>query len=662
MATYRADINVAERRGHSRRSAFAMAMVGLVVAMAALVFGVARAYLLSGMPTLPDKATMWQMNLAPTITLVDRNGVVIGHRGPWIGEPLKLNDMPAYLPNAFLAIEDERFFEHEGVDNKAILRAMISNARSGQRSQGGSTLTQQLVKIMILTPEKTYRRKFQEALLARDLEAILSKPEILELYINRISLGPQIFGAEAASQRYFGKSARDLTLAEAALLAGLAQAPSRYNPVRNLDRALARSRVVLERMRVNMLISELEYEAALANPPQILEESRSPIDERILGYAFDYLSEDARRRAGPRYPDLVVTSTLDAKLMKSAHETLNEVLDKSGETRNVSQGAVLTLDNQTGGILAMIGGRNYLDSMFNRTTQAQRQPGSSFKTFVYAAAFEDGFTPATVRIDQKRSIGGWEPENYTLRYRGPITIREALKLSINTVAAQVGAEIGPSRIVATAKRFGITSPLKAHLSLSLGSSEVNLMELTAAYSVFINEGLLRQPYMIERIETTSGEELYNRTDRAGDRVYPLPYAEQITSILQETLESGTAHGARLPGRPAGGKTGTSQDYRDAWFIGFTGQMTTGIWMGNDNNSTMNEVTGGLLPADVFKAYMTEIHEGEPIVALTDLEVTPADARASEMMAFYLGLAAALRNERDLAAGVRPPPAPAPAGQ
>lgn len=658
MATYRADINVQDPRGSSRRSAFAMAFVGLVVASCALMFGVARAYLLTGMPTLPDKSTMWQMNLAPTITLIDRNGVMIGHRGPWIGEPLKLNDMPAYLPNAFLAIEDERFFEHEGVDNKAIMRAMINNARSGQRNQGGSTLTQQLVKIMILTPEKTYRRKFQEALLARDLEAVLSKPEILELYINRISLGPQIFGAEAASQRYFGKSARDLSLAEAALLAGLAQAPSRYNPRRNYDRAVARSRLVLERMRVNMLISELEYEAALANPPPIIEEPLSPIDERILGYAFDYLSESARLQAGDRYPDLVVTSTLDARLMKSAHETLNTILDRSGDAKNVSQGAVLTLDNETGGILAMIGGRDYLDSMFNRTTQAQRQPGSSFKTFVYAAAFEDGFTPATVRIDQKRSIGGWEPENYTLRYRGPITVREALKLSINTVAAQVGAEIGPSRIVATAQRFGIKSPLKSHLSLSLGSSEVNLMELTAAYSVFINEGLLRQPYMIERISTTSGEEIYKRRERPGERVYPLPYAEQITSILQETLESGTAHGARLPNRPAGGKTGTSQDYRDAWFIGFTGQMTTGVWMGNDNNSAMNEVTGGLLPADVFRDYMTDVHKGEPIIALTDLDVTPEDQRASDMMAFYLGLAAELRNERDLAAGVRPPPGPA----
>lgn len=650
MPTYRADINVVETSVRKRRTVWALGILGGFTAICATVFVVGRAYLLDGLPSLPDKETMWQLNLQETITLIDRNGRMIGHRGPWIGQPLKLDEMPAHLPNAVLAIEDERFFEHEGVDNRAILRALVSNARSGGRTQGGSTLTQQLVKLMILTPEKTYRRKFQEALLARDMEAVLSKPEILELYINRVSLGPRIFGAEAGSQIFFGKSARDLNLAEAAMLAGLAQAPSRFNPSRHYDRALARSHLVLSRMRANLYITQSEYDAAIASPPQIVEEPDLGLDEAVLGYAFDYITEDARNRAGLRNPDLVVTTTLDRDHMQAAADSLNKAIEASGGFRKVSQGAVLTLDNETGGIRVMLGGRNYQDSQFNRTVQAQRQPGSSFKTFVYAAALEDGFTPGTVRVDQPTQINGWQPKNYTLRFRGPMTLREALKLSINTVAAKVGAEIGADRVAETARKFGIDSELRPTLSLSLGVSEVNLLEMTSAYSVFPNEGVRRQPYIIERIENTSGDVLFSKRLNEGERVYPVPYARQMTSMLQQTIETGTAHGARILPRVAGGKTGTSQDYRDAWFLGFTRQMTTGIWMGNDDNSPMNEVTGGLLPADVWKEFMTAAHKDLPREDLPLPDIETDESKASEIMMFYSGLAAALRQERDLASG------------
>lgn len=650
MATYRADINVVETSHRRRRSAWALGILAFLTAASATTFVFGRAYLIDGLPSLPDKETMWQLNLQNTITLIDHKGRMIGHRGPWIGQPLKLDDMPAHLPNAVLAIEDERFFEHEGVDNRAILRALVSNARSGGRSQGGSTLTQQLVKLMILTPEKTYRRKFQEALLARDMEAVLSKPEILELYINRVSLGPQIFGAEAGSQIYFGKSARDLTLSEAAMLAGLAQAPSRFNPRRHYERALTRSHLVLRRMRANLYITQAEHDSAVGNPPEIVEEPNLGVDETTLGYAFDYISEQARDFAGLRNPDLVVTTTLDADYMRAAGKSLNDVLDESGEWRKVTQGAVITLDNATGGIRVMLGGRNYDDSKFNRTVQAQRQPGSSFKTFVYAAALEDGFTPGTVRVDQPININGWQPKNYTLRYRGPMTLREALKLSINTVAAQVGSEVGADQIAETAKRFGISSELRPTLSLALGVSEVNLLELTSAYSVFPNEGVRRRPYIIQRIENTSGDVIYTKRDDEGARVYPIPYAQQMTGMLQETVESGTAHGARLLPRLAGGKTGTSQDYRDAWFLGFTNQMTTGVWMGNDNNSAMNEVTGGLLPVDVWKALMTAAHEDLPDEPLRVPELKIDDSKVSQTIAFYSRLAAELRQERDLASG------------
>ncbi|MGB3457203.1 MAG: PBP1A family penicillin-binding protein [Litorimonas sp.] len=653
MPTYRADINVVETDDRRRRSAWALGILGTLIATSAAAFVLGRAYLLDGLPSLPDKETMWQLNLQDTITLVDRNGRTIGHRGPWIGQPLKLDDMPAHLPNAVLAIEDERFFEHEGVDNRAILRALVSNLTSGGRNQGGSTLTQQLVKLMILTPEKTYRRKFQEALLARDMEAVLSKPEILELYINRVSLGPQIFGAEAGSRIFFGKSARDLDLAEAAMLAGLAQAPSRMNPRRHYDRALTRSQLVLSRMRANLYITQAEYDAALASPPQIVEEPGLELSESVLGYAFDYITAQAKARAGLGNPDLVVTTTLDAEYMLAASQSLNAVLDKDGEARDVSQGAFVALDNDTGGIRVMLGGRNYLDSQFNRTVQAQRQPGSSFKTFVYAAALEDGFTPGTVRIDQPTDLAGWQPKNYTLRFRGPMTLREALKLSINTVAAQVGAEIGPSQVAELAERFGIASELRPTLSLSLGVSEVNLLEMTAAYSVFPNEGVRRTPYIIQRIENTSGDVLFSKRAGEGQRVYPVPYAQQMTSMLQETVDTGTAYGARLTPRVAGGKTGTSQDYRDAWFMGFTRQLTAGVWMGNDDNSPTNEVTGGLLPVDAWKAFMEAAHDGMPREALSVPAIESDEDQASATMVFYGGLAAAMRRERDLASGAPP---------
>lgn len=663
MPTYRADIDVANDNDHRRKRAIWISILAVFSVLLALGYFQARYYLLDGLPSLPDKATMWEMNLKPNITILDKDGRVIGHRGPYIGEPLKLDQMPNHIAEAFLAIEDERFYNHAGIDNKAIMRALLNNTATGEKSQGASTLTQQLVKNMVLSPEKTYRRKVQEMLLARDMEARLSKPEILELYLNRINLGLQVYGVEAASQKYFGHSARQLSLSQAALLAALPKAPSRYDPTRNLKGALERSYLVLNRMTQLGYITPEEEIAARNSPPEIIEDSNPLLDEGNIGYAFDYITERAAELVGSKSRDLIIRTTIDTERQLIAHKAVQKVLEEHAESKDVSEAALVSIDNNDGSIRVMIGGRDYKTSKFNRASQAQRQPGSSFKSFVYAAAIEDGFTPGTIRIDQPTEIAGWEPENYTRRYRGPMTLREALKLSINTIAAQIGAEIGPSRVVEIGKRFGIRTPLKAEYSIALGASEVNLLELTTAYSVFANEGLLNNSYLISEITNTAKRQLYKRRIRQPNRAYPVPYARQMTSVLRDVIDTGTGYGAKLKSHEAAGKTGTSQDHRDAWFIGFTSQYTTGVWMGNDDNSAMKKVTGGLLPADIWKDYMEEAHKGLKARPLKAPNITITNEETRKQMAFYQSLASAFQTERDMASGARTPPSgPSTAGR
>ena len=651
MPTYRADIDVANDNRRRKKRTIWLLSVTFICALLAFGYFQTRYYLMNDLPDLPDKRTMWQLNLKPNMTLLDKDGRVIGHRGPYIGKPLKLGQMPSYVGDAFLAIEDERFYEHAGVDNKAILRALFENTRAGEKTQGGSTLTQQLVKNIVLSPEKSYRRKFQEAVLARDMEAVLSKPEILELYINRIPMGPRVFGVEAASQRYFGKSATELNLPEAALLAGLPQAPSRYNPTEHYDRALTRSHLVLQRMVVNDMITDDQKQEAISNPPKIAELQEAIISENLIGYLFDMAAERAPELVQGDHEDLIVQTTLDIDRQNIAHDALSTVLEKSGKSKKVGNGALVSIDNNTGAVLALVGGQDYSTSKFNRAVQAKRQPGSSFKTFSYAAALLEGYTPATVRIDQPTKIGDWEPENYTKRYRGPMTIREALKHSINTIAAQITVEVGPSNVAKLAGSFGIESELRPEFSLALGSSETTLTEMTRAYSVFANEGLLRPTYFISDIKNTAGTTLYRRRTVAGKRIYPVPFARQMSSMLRDVIETGTGHGAKLGKREAGGKTGTSQDYRDAWFIGYTSQMTTGVWLGNDDNSSMKKVTGGLLPVDIWKSYMLKSHKGLEYSLLSTPNPNLDDAYAQTLSQFYTVMVDAFTDERDIASGL-----------
>ncbi|MEE9347699.1 MAG: PBP1A family penicillin-binding protein [Robiginitomaculum sp.] len=650
MATFRADIEAANDNRRKRRLKWALSLLGIFAFIAAIVYFEGKRYLFEGLPRLPTKEAMWNLNVKPSVTLLDKDGNQIGHRGPYYGKVHKLTELPAHLPAAFLAIEDQRFYEHAGVDRKAILRAVFENTKAGDKVQGGSTLTQQLVKNMVLTPEKNYRRKFQEAYLSYEIEQTLSKTEILELYLNRIYLGHSAYGIEAASQRYFGKSAIDVSLAEAALLAALPKAPSRYDPISNPGVASSRTNLVLQAMFEQGMISATDMSDAEVNPAVIAQIESGHIAEADMGYAFDMIADRARGLIGGDVQDLVIRSTIDPDLQKAAIDSVKAVITKYEKTRKVSEGALISIDASNGAVRAVVGGRDYTVSKFNRATQAKRQPGSSFKAFVYAAALENGFTPGTVRIDQPINIAGWKPENYSKTYKGPINIREALKLSINTVAAQVGAEIGPSKVVELANRFGIASQLGAHYSISLGASEVTLMDMTQAYMVFANEGLKRSPYLIESVTDTSGTPLYSHKGRPPERVYSAPYARQMTSMLRDVVDTGTGHGARMGNRQVAGKTGTSQDFRDAWFIGFSRQYVTGVWMGNDDNSPMRKVTGGLLPVDAWVKYMRAAHKGVKYRPLRAPDPTVTDPETLKLMVFYEGLTEALVTERDLANG------------
>ena len=655
MYTFRADIGAANDNKTKRVWRWILGIVLVITLITSVSYYQAKSYLFDGLPELPTKEAMWELNLQPNMTLLDKDGNVIGHRGPYYGRPLKLAEMPTYLPDAFLAIEDQRFYEHPGIDRKAIIRALMENARAGRKVQGGSTLTQQLVKNMVLSPEKTYKRKFQEMWLSYKMEQALSKPEILELYLNRVDLGNRSYGVEAASQRYFGKSASQISMGEAAVLAALPKAPTAFDPTKYPEASRERAQKVLQDMMVQGKISPMEMAEAENNPPEIFTAESLYIDDETLGHVFDMVAERANGLIASNAKDLIVRTTIDPAMQKTGLETVTTYIAKNKTRKKVSEAALVSIQTETGAIRALIGGNSYKESKFNRATQALRQPGSAFKAFVYAAALEDQIiTPGTVRIDQPINIAGWEPENYERRYRGPMTIREALKLSINTIAAQVGAEVGPSKIVELSKRFGINSQLGAHYSIALGASEVYLLDMTSAFTVFANEGLKRPAYIIENITDTSNTVLYRRTHTSAERVYAVPYARQMTSMLRDVIQTGTGHGARLGSRAAAGKTGTSQDFRDAWFVGFTADYTTGVWMGNDDNSPMNKITGGLLPVDVWKSFMLKVHKGKKRRPLNAPDDPVNDPETQKLILFYNALTEDFITERNLANGLKQP--------
>src|SRR6202521_141285 len=546
----------------------------------------------------------------PAIEIVDLGGRVLATRGDTSGPPLSLKELPPYLPQAFIAIEDRRFYSHYGVDPLGVVRALAMNLLHRGVSQGGSTLTQQLGKNLFLTQERTITRKLQEFVLAFWLERKFSKQQILELYLNRVYFGAGAYGVEAAAQRYFGKSARQVTVAEAALLAGLVKSPSRLAPTRNPDGAERRAQIVLVAMADSRFITERMAELAIAQSPRILKQTPGGSGNYVADWIMDVLND----LVGRVDEDIVVATSIDSRLQTAAEKALVDELAQKGEKFAVGQGAILALTPE-GAVRALVGGRNYTESQFNRAVAAKRQPGSAFKPFVYLTALERGLTPDTVREDRPLDVKGWRPENYNHEYFGPVTLTRALALSLNTVAVRLTLELGPQSVVRTAHRLGIASKLDPNPSIALGTSEVSLIEMVAAFAPLANGGIAVVPHVVERVRTREGRPLYESADASLGRVVEERYVAMMNAMMAETLVSGTARRGQLPGWPAAGKTGTSQDFRDAWFLGYTGHLVAGVWLGNDDNSPTHHTTGGSLPVEIWSRFMKIAHQGVPVVEL-----------------------------------------------
>ncbi|MFL6816689.1 MAG: transglycosylase domain-containing protein [Bradyrhizobium sp.] len=546
----------------------------------------------------------------PTIEITGLDGSVLATRGEMPGANVSLKDVPPYLPKAFIAIEDRRFYSHWGVDPWGIARAAVANLLHRGVSQGGSTLTQQLAKNLFLTQERTLQRKLQELELALWLERKHSKAAILELYLNRVYFGSGAYGVEAAAQRYFGKSAKNVTLAEAAMLAGLVKSPSRLAPNRNPEGAEKRAQVVLAAMAEAKFITQAQVQASTGHASFKVR----PVGAGTINYVADWIGEVLDDLVGQIGQNIVVETTIDPKLQSVAEAAIIDELAAKSVRFNVTQGALVAMTPE-GAVRAMVGGRNYADSQYNRAVTAKRQPGSAFKPFVYLTALEAGLTPETIRQDAPLDLKGWKPENYSHEYYGPVTLTQALAMSLNTVAVRLGVEVGAKNIVRTAHRLGISSKLDANASIALGTSEVSLTELVGAYAPFANGGVGVSPHVVTRIRAADGKVLYARPPDPLSHVVETGHVAMMNTMMQETLLSGTARKAEIPGWTAAGKTGTSQDFRDAWFIGYTANLVTGVWLGNDDNSPTRKATGGGLPVEVWTRFMKVAHQGVPVAGL-----------------------------------------------
>lgn len=566
--------------------------------------------------TLPGIDDLENFTHQPNILIKTESGEVVGSFGDIYGDFLSYDELPNSLVDAVLATEDRNFFYHIGIDPLGLMRASIANFRAGHVVQGGSTITQQVAKNVFLTPERSYIRKFREMLLAFKLELHFTKKQIMSIYLNRMYLGAGHYGVDAASHRYFNKSAREMSLSESAIIAGLLKAPSRFSPTANPELSRKRAEQVLVNMHDAKFLTQPQLEHALAALKEFQVDQ--PQTAQSNQYFADWIIDHVPDFVGKVDEDLVVITTLNPKWQKMADDAIASVMDAEGEKYKASQAALLAMEPD-GAVRVMVGGRSYAKSQYNRTVQALRQPGSSFKLFVYLAGLESGYTPDTIVEDKPITIhlitgDNWSPGNYTQRYEGVMSLKEAVTQSINSVAVQVSESIGREKVVEMARRLGIKSDLLAVPSIALGATEVTLLEMTTAYAHMAAGGAIVEPYGIVKISTTNGKTLYMKEPGKQGRVLRGDTVGMMNDMLMNVIAHGTGMRANI-GRPAAGKTGTTSDYRDAWFMGYTPQLAAGVWVGNDDNTPMKKVTGGTLPAPIWAHFMSAVLKDATVMSI-----------------------------------------------
>jgi penicillin-binding protein 1A len=586
------------------------------------------------LPAFEETSGNWRTRDDFAVTFLDRYGNEIGRRGVIHEDSVPVDQLPDHFIKAVLATEDRRFFEHFGIDLLGLARAMTENVKANSVVQGGSTITQQLAKNLFLTNERTIERKVKEAFLAFWLEANLPKTEILRLYLDRAYMGGGTFGAAAAAQFYFGKNITEVSIAEAAMLAGLFKAPARYAPHINLPAARARANEVLSNLVQGDLMTEGQVIGARRNPANVIDRGTADAPDYFLDWAFE---EVQRIAAGFEDHSLIVRTTIDIGLQDAAEAAVETTLRQYGERYRASQAAVVLIEHG-GAVRAMVGGRDYGDSQFNRASRALRQPGSSFKIYTYALAMEKGMTPETTIVDAPIAWGNWRPGNYAGRYSGRVLMKDALSRSINTIPVRLArdklGEDSIGQIMEMAKKFGVQTPIRRDVTIPIGTSEVTVLDQATAYSVFMEGGVESQRHGISQILSYDGEVLYDfqRDEPEPKRVLTEQAAAYMNQMLTRVPYVGTARRAAVDGVLTGGKTGTTQAYRDAWFCGFTGNFTAAVWYGNDDYTSSNRMTGGSLPAMTFKRLMDYAHQDIELRALPGVENPFPESRTGARVA------------------------------
>lgn len=543
----------------------------------------------------PELPRLPEIKRDPQVIYLDRTGALLGVRGGRYAPPVDLAKLPAHVPAAFIAIEDRRFYSHTGFDPVGIGRAIVRGVEDGRATQGASTITQQLARNLFLSADRTVERKAKELLYAMQLEQTYSKKQILALYLSRVYFGSGAYGLEAASQRFFNKPASRLTVREAATLAGVLKSPTNYNPVEQPERSAQRTALVLNAMVETGAITQGQRKQAMAAPFKVWKTAPTAPAQ----YFVDWMDAQRRGIAPQLTSDLVVDTTLDLSMETAAADSARVVT----AAHKVPQAALVALDGQ-GRVRAMVGGVDYAAGPFNRAVTAKRQAGSAWKPFVYLAALEAGWTPDAPVVDEPITLGTWSPQNYNEDYLGPITLETALAQSVNTVAVRLADQVGRPNVAGTARRLGIVSAVNTDPAMALGTTLVSPLEMAQAYGAFSNGGYRVQAYGIERIRTSGGKVIYQRKAQGQPQVVANPALSELNRMMRTVVTSGTGTRAQVPGRDIAGKTGTTSDYKDAWFAGYTGGFTTVVWMGRDDGSPMGRVTGGGAPAELWKRFMT----------------------------------------------------------